>query len=596
MLQVEGPRSALVAIGLISVAALSACGSSRKLSDERPLCERCHGGASGNQAPPRAVDGATATTDPGVGAHQAHVVAGRLRGPIPCGECHVVPANMEQHEAGIAAIVAGTAQRVVFGALAAQGATGAAFDATGTQRCSNTYCHGATLNHGGSNHAPKWTVVDAGHTEAACGTCHFEAGEPFPPGHPTGDTNCNACHPESVLPGNTAINLAGGKHMNGAIDGGCTSCHAAPPGDRGHQIHASPSAVIYGDTRLTADFATPATTTYVFGCGNCHPLSLANHFNGAVNVTLDPAGAPAGSLRSSNDPAAAYDSVAKSCSGVYCHSSGQATPAYVTSPAWNGAPVPASERCARCHANPPRYASGGAGTATANSHLGLINEGGKTFETGHFGGFPAAVHDGSFHGNGTRGSSPITCQSCHADTVDATNTGPSGFYYLDTSGDYDLAGTGDFCFGGTGMDCTGGTVTAAYACTQCHDGTTAPQGTGKVMPFLHVNGARDVTFDTRATRPGTPDRPYWYGPYGGSAPTSYWAIGGDALADGVYLSLRLPQPPAAPWNSATKTCSGIACHFNLTSVRWGELLTQDFGGCNNTCATCHSFAQPSGCP
>ncbi len=43
----------------------------------------------------------------------------------------------------------------------------------------------------------------------------------------------------------------------------------------------------------------------------------------------------------------------RTCSGIYCHSSGQATPAYVAAtPAWD---APGALRCDGCHANPPNY-------------------------------------------------------------------------------------------------------------------------------------------------------------------------------------------------------------------------------------------------
>jgi predicted CxxxxCH...CXXCH cytochrome family protein len=579
----------LATLGLIAAASLSACGSSRKVADDRPICQRCHGGTSGNAAPPTSVAGATATTDPKVGAHQAHLVAGRLRGPVACAECHVVPADMQAHEAGIAAIVAGTAQRVVFGPLGAKGAAGAAYDAAGTLRCSNTYCHGATLNHGGTNQAPTWTGADAGHTQAACGTCHFQRGDAFPPGHPTGNDNCNACHPESVLPGNTAINLVGGKHLNGAIDGGCTSCHAAPPATGAHLAHAAADAVSYGDTRGTSAFRDPTTVTYAFGCGNCHPLSLANHLNGTVNVTLDPAGAPAGSLRSFNDPAAAYDPVAKTCSGVYCHSSGQANPGYVGSPGWTSG---SKLGCNGCHANPPNYVSGAAGSASANGHVGRFTFNANVIASGHFAGLPAALHQGSAHGGGIGtqfagdSAAPITCQTCHYRTADPGNTGPSGFYYLDTSGLYDQAGAT-----GTAM---------VVACASCHDGGVGSpaQGTGSVMPYFHVNGARDVAFDARldlvtlagiALPTGTdrPTRPYWYtrattdNISGIPSPVvqNLASLTGGTL-DGTTYSLDLS---GAAWDPTSKSCSGVACHLNAANrapIQWGE----PFG----TCSVCHN--------
>ena len=582
MLQLDRSRHTLAALGLVALAALAACGSSRDVAEDRPLCQRCHGGTSGNAAPPTSVNGATATTDVKVGAHQAHVVAGRLRGPIACAECHVVPADMRAHEAGIAAIAARSAQPIVFGPLAAQGAAGAAYDAAGTLRCSNTYCHGATLNHGGTNQAPKWTGIDAGHTEAACGTCHFQRGDAFPVGHPATSDDCFSCHPQTVNADNASINVATGLHMNGAIDGGCTSCHGAPPADRGHQIHAIASAVVYGDTRVTADLLSASTTRYAFGCGNCHPLDFAAHavHTGASPsllpiVDLSRAGAPAGSLRARNGDAASFDPVAKTCSGVYCHSSGQANPGYVTSPGWTSG---ATLGCGGCHANPPRYVSGGAGAADANSHLGLLSFAGDVLEAGHFAGFPGVSHSYSKHGGAMQpstsywygeSSAPITCQTCHFDTADGANTGPSGFYYLDTTGDYEV----------------GGTAGITLSCDGCHAGTPAP-GIGAVRPYFHVNGVRDVAFDRRAildvtgtpTLPGapnTPTRPYWYGNASG------WVA---ALLpgnmDGTTLSLDLT---AASWNAADKSCGTVSCHLNRTSVQWGEPLDAAA-----TCLVCHN--------
>jgi predicted CxxxxCH...CXXCH cytochrome family protein len=593
---------------LIAMGVLAACGSARKVADERPLCQRCHGGTSGNAAPPTSVSGATVTSDPKVGAHQAHVVAGRLRGPIACSECHVVPADMKAHEAGIAAIAAGTASRVSFGPLAAKDTTTAAWNSA-TAKCGSTYCHGATMNHGGTNQNPSWTAVDAGHTEAACGTCHFMKGAittDFPVGHPSGDDNCVGCHPQTLVDNDT-INVAGGRHMNGEIDGGCNGCHPAPPADRGHQVHAKVNAVLYGDTRITKDLSPASTNGYVFGCGNCHPLDIATHTTAHPNATTGTAivelsrsapRLPPGSLRARNHAAASYNSSAKTCSGVYCHSSGQATPAFAVSPPWNGPYPTAAERCGGCHGNPPNYTSGGAGTATANSHIGLIIDGGPTYETGHFGGFPAAFHAGSNHGvSATVDSSPITCQACHFDTVVAYPgiAGASGFYFLDTTGDYDLGGTGSFTLRGAAR--------AAYACTVCHTGTP-PAGQGGilpipaatvegVMPYFHVDGARDVVFDARTSLPGTvpglpaapnrPTRPFWFT---GAPSWAVTAVGADGGLDGTTLSFSLKS--ADVWNSSAKSCTSVVCHFNRAmrpTIVWGEPLSSNLT--SGTCTVCH---------
>ncbi|MGB8932876.1 MAG: CxxxxCH/CxxCH domain-containing protein [Anaeromyxobacteraceae bacterium] len=603
MHHVDGSRLTLAALGLlVATAALSACGSSRKVADGRPVCQRCHGGTNGNAAPPASVNGATATTDVKVGAHQAHLVAGRLRGPVPCGECHVVPADMQQHEAGIAAVAAGTAQRVVFGPLAERGSPVAAWSPS-TERCSNTYCHGATLGHGGTNHEPAWTIVDAGHSEAACGTCHG-----FPPvnashpvvtiGFPLTSDPCVGCHSQTVTgvidaSGFPTIDVAGGKHIDGMISvlsgtctgGACTCCHGGPPTTGAHGAHVTSEPAAYGEASLTPTTA----TSYDFGCGSCHPLSAASHLNGTVDVTLDLPGAPAGSLRGLNDPAAAYDQVAGTCSGVYCHSTGQASPGYRTSPAWTSG---SKLGCDGCHANPPNYKSGGAGAATANGHVGRFTFATDVIAAGHFAGLPAALHQGSAHGGGIDtqfagdSAAPITCQTCHYATANPANTGPSGFYYLDTTGTYDEA------------DAAGTAI--VIACAGCHDGGAGSpaQGAGSVVPHFHVNGVRDVAFDPRTsltvttgmTLPGSPDaptRPYWYtrattnniSGTNSSVAINIASLTGGVL-DGSTFSLEVSS---AGWDPSTKTCSGVACHLNAANrpaIQWGE----PFG----TCSVCHA--------
>lgn len=576
-------RSTVRAVAILAAGLLAACGSSRKLDEGIPLCQRCHGGGSGNAAPPTSVGGATATTEIAVGAHQAHVIAGRLRGPIGCGECHVVPADMPEHQAGIAAIAAGTASRVAFGALADRGAGVATWDRV-TERCSNTYCHGANLAHGGSNLAPQWTLVDpVGHGEAACGACHD-----YPPAAPhTSSIDCSSCHSLTVEADDSTIKVgAGGSstHVDGLLTiddlgGSCTLCHGFPPVSGAHATHTSADVAAYGSLEQTDDALPADATQYAFGCGHCHPLDFAEHarhFSEGIGamVTLTPVAGTAASLRGLNSVTASFDPVGGACNGVYCHSTGQASPGFVPSPGWSSG---ASLGCSGCHANPPSYASGGAGAAAANSHVGSLSFAGDVLEAGHYGGFPAVSHSYSKHGGALQpttaywygeSSAPITCQTCHFDTADGANAGPSGFYYLDTAGHYEV----------------GGTAGITLSCTSCHDGTPA-QGTGAVRPYFHVNGARDVAFDRRATldvtgtltlpaAPNTPTRPYWF------SDASAWVA--DLLPgnmDGTTLSLDLT---AATWNASDKSCGAVACHFNRTSVQWGEPLDA-----SATCRVCH---------
>jgi predicted CxxxxCH...CXXCH cytochrome family protein len=147
-------------------------------------CRSCHGDMT--SAPPRDVDGNTATTSPGVGAHQAHVVGRGQARPVPCAECHVVPEKVL--DAGHVDS-ARPAELRFSGAALAFGATPVYADGS----CSLTSCHGAVFPKrrpsGGTLTSPSWTKVDG--TQAACGSCH---GLPPPPPHPLPSYPCHQCH------------------------------------------------------------------------------------------------------------------------------------------------------------------------------------------------------------------------------------------------------------------------------------------------------------------------------------------------------------------------------------------------------------------
>jgi len=601
------PRSTLGAAAILSAGLLAACGTARTVDGQVPVCERCHGDSSrvvapynalARAAPPRSVDGFTAPTDLEVGAHEAHVNRTRLRGPIACDECHVTPADMQAHEAQIAAIAAGTAQRVTFGPLANPIGAGATWDYPAATTCTNTWCHGGPLDQGGTNHTPDWI---AGGTPLTCTTCHGFPPDPATTPHPSAASGCSTCHSLTVRADNTIIvdpATGASTHIDGrltvdatACAGDCACCHAAPPATGAHLAHVTSTPTLYGVDSKTSDSLATTATTFDFGCGNCHPTDPARHQSGAVD--LSPTDGTVGSLKALNDPAAAYDPLTGTCSGVYCHSTGQAAPTFVQTPGWGSG---TALGCDGCHANPPSYANGGAGAATANSHVGWLLDAGNVLATGHFAGLPATLHEGSAHGGGTGtqfagdSASPLTCQTCHYVTADPAGTGPSAFYYLNTTGTYRPAD-----------DWTGAPATpVVLACAACHTGTP-PTGTGGTRTYFHVNGARDVAFDPRTdlagmdaayaasslpATPNTPTRPYWYtrattnNVSGGDSPVVTGIAGRtDAGFDGTTLSLHLAD---ATWDGATKTCSNVACHYNRTSAQWGEPLS------TATCSVCHS--------
>ncbi|HET8722644.1 MAG TPA: CxxxxCH/CxxCH domain-containing protein, partial [Anaeromyxobacteraceae bacterium] len=366
----------------------NACHAAAGWADWQQSCSFCHGQKSAVTkagydfalhpewaAPPDDVQGRlTGTNGAAAGAHQRHLTGSTLRGPLPCSECHVVP------ETAIHPLNASL--DLPFGPLATGGGTLKPVWTASTLTCASTWCHGSFKNGAGANPVT-WTGG-----AAACGSCH---GVPPAGTHPgvSATTACSGCHPGYTR---TSVNLA--THVNGVIDaagGACDSCHGFPPATGAHLTHfgltSTQGTSGYGDLRVLEDFFGSATPTsapamYAFGCGNCHPVDPARHGmndgSTVAKVVLND-GSGTGGMKALNATTAAYDAGAKTCSGVYCHSSGQAAPTYVTTPVWTS-----TEKigCAGCHENPPRYASGGGGTATANSHVQLDNDG---WPWGHFG-------------------------------------------------------------------------------------------------------------------------------------------------------------------------------------------------------------------
>jgi predicted CxxxxCH...CXXCH cytochrome family protein len=187
-------------LGLLPVLAgilAAGCGSGRTINEAlQTTCTDCHGGQDNKTgAPPRGIDGSA--TGPGVGAHTTHVEAG-----VACSSCHVVPVAGEPgHPAGRSRAV------VTFGGLALAGGATPHYDPA-TYTCSTVYCHGGTLDAGGSATAPTW-----GEHLPTCGTCHGFA----PPSHASYPArfDCHSCHAASVESDNATLKPA---HLNGTLN------------------------------------------------------------------------------------------------------------------------------------------------------------------------------------------------------------------------------------------------------------------------------------------------------------------------------------------------------------------------------------------
>ncbi|MEZ4219428.1 MAG: CxxxxCH/CxxCH domain-containing protein [Polyangiaceae bacterium] len=167
-------------------------------------CTACHG--STNPAPPKDLQGNTATTSPGVGAHQAHVVGSGLGRAVPCGECHKVPSQWL--DPGHVDTSGGA--ELNFSGVAVFNGTAPTY---ANEVCTNTYCHGALFaNSKGTLTTPKWTLVDG--TQKNCGTCHGLP--PGPPHLPQSQAPvCSACHPNISSDNFTFINPE--QHIDGIV-------------------------------------------------------------------------------------------------------------------------------------------------------------------------------------------------------------------------------------------------------------------------------------------------------------------------------------------------------------------------------------------
>lgn len=178
-------------------------------------CDACHSGPTS----PAFIDlsGGTASTSPSASAHEVHLKASRLRGPMTCNECHVVPQTVMSlghlDSARPADVFA-----VDTGGLAWRQSAMPTYNAANAT-CTN-YCHGGgDFGHpdsAGTLRTPSW---GGSSSQAACGTCHG-----LPPVDGTlahvsaSSISCDTCHGGSVWPD-------GGIRFTVLPDGGVTSKH-----------------------------------------------------------------------------------------------------------------------------------------------------------------------------------------------------------------------------------------------------------------------------------------------------------------------------------------------------------------------------------
>ncbi|HEY6872950.1 MAG TPA: CxxxxCH/CxxCH domain-containing protein [Geobacteraceae bacterium] len=308
-------------------------------------------------------------------------------------------------------------------------------------------------------------------------------------------------------------------HTGAALS--CTKCHGnnsasgAPIATGKHRMHMN--------NYTTLGRVNVATGANGFGCVACHAKTVSSDntvSNKAMHVNRfkDYSGVLAGG-------SAKYSVFAKSCSTIYCHSSGQAGASIsyrnmTSSKTWTGSSNiqgATAAKCTLCHGyngggqaftsfyGEPNYASGSAGSATANSHQKHVT--------------------GTTNNDAINKMSDSTgCVNCHRTTVDATKA-----YKLRDYSSAHLNGAIDISFKAlanyTGHY-TPGVGNKTCANTYCHNNGTPQWGTPGPLACNSCHNAD-------STLPGQHNT-HWG--VSGTYPTSYTNISGNMspASNGYY--------------------------------------------------------------
>ncbi len=439
-------------------------------------CTSCHGDqGTGDPAPPLGTKGETATTEPAVGAHRAHLATSPWHHDVSCTDCHALPTTT-QHANGTVDFNWST--------LSSAGGAAPAFDMTSVT-CSSVYCHGSTLlgaNAGGSvARTPVWNQVDG--SWDACGTtCHTN-----PPGgtHPAA-TACEACHGtviSSYDPANPQATVWADRtlHIDGKVDVAamdCTSCH----GDKATNNPAPPLGT-KGES-LTTEAAVGAHRQHLGGstwhragqCTDCHAVPTSTtHSNGAVDFAW-------GTVSSADAASPSFSLSTVTCNGTYCHGTTLLGPnaggTVNRNPVWTTVNGTWDACGTTCHTNPPG-GSHPASNACPTCHTAVIS----SFVPGN----PPTVSwsNPALHIDGKVDVVGLTCTSCHGDTPTNNPAPPLG-----THGETQ---TSQAAVGAHAQHLSSSSWHRAGVCADCH---TVPTST------THSNGATDFSWGAVSTAGG----------------------------------------------------------------------------------------------
>jgi predicted CxxxxCH...CXXCH cytochrome family protein len=576
---------------------------------------RCHGGGDNQTgAPPVSITGKRDTTFPGVGAHSAHVTAGGLAGAYDCRTCHPDPRfGSKQHGDGVV--------ELTFGALAtASGKLAPALDPA-SYRCSNVYCHGATLT-GGANVTPEWTKVGQG--EAGCGTCH---GIPPPAPHPAvldGAIGCQLCHAKTVdATGAIIPPAAGGKHINGNVDFGHPPAFMDATSSSFHALHADRGL----DTCQLCHGQSLDGGVAGVACAKCHGDSWRTTctmcHGGTDNATGAPPKALWGYAGDPNRGGGTADPLRVGAHTVHVTGSGVAppfecgvchvkpadalSPGHVDPIASNATPLATVQFLGlAAQGTTPTWSRANGACSATYCHGATLSGGTNTAPTWTGGASQAAC--GTCHGLPPKsphptigGSGTAICNPCHAQTVDA-----SGQLIAPSAGGKHLDGIVEATsyHEASWMDPTSSNFHAFTAdrdvasCTACH-GASLGGGIGPACASCHSVGGTGPDFATCTACHGGVDNAT------GAPPKAIWGSDADPSRGGGSPAERATRVGAHTAHVTGSTLAPAfdcaACHVTPSAIlspghldnptatlTWGALATADAAtpGWNRAANTC----------
>lgn len=387
-------------------------------------CNSCHG-QDETGAPPPDLQGNLNPSARGVGAHALHLSSGPTHAAVVCGECHRIPATVEDP----GHIDGDGAPEITFGALASAQDFKPSYDPVSVT-CGNNYCH--------RNAQPEWQAPRS--STEACGSCH---GLPPSAPHPQ-NADCSKCHGAVINAERVIVQPA--LHVNGKIELGamqCNSCH-------GTTTDGAPPPDLAGNTASSAQgvgahaWHVQATSTHgAVACNECHIVPTSFDSPGHMDSDL-PAEVRFGALAKLNGSSPEYSIASTTCTGSYCH--GQATPNWT-------APRASAQACGSCHRLPPP-APHPQSDQCARCHGAVIRADGTFLRPElHVDGQVQLIQD---------------CSGCHGS---AQNPAPP----VDTSGSSDPRRIG---VGAHQLHLRGGDFSRPLNCSDCHRVPTTTQALG----------------------------------------------------------------------------------------------------------------------